>query len=588
MVDHPKTFHLITAAAVSLVLAGCGGSSSSSSDPEPTPPAPSSPTVTLSSSADSVTRGGKVTLTWSTQNAESCEASGDWSGSQATSGTAESGNLRKQSNTFTLTCSGGGQSDEKSVTVSTTDVTKPEVYAGFPVTLSGMTGDDSVSYRGQMARHVLREQLKATIKVPNQGYAGFAIFDSYYENPDDAVDYTPIIAPKSTDNFTFLETSNNELGTGKNLSGKVYDPEGYGDPIPGVAAEDAAKTMGWPGEPTAAEVMAEWRAYWGADQAGHVDGPNGADHVNMTTGYDYSQLVPKFLMGAVFYNQTVDKYLDEYMAADKKPNNEGYKSDSIYTGKEHSWDEAFGYFGAAAHYAELTAEQNYEIAKRGKNLSDAEAAALADKNGDGKVSLYTEYNSGPAYYASSFDKSGLSTYGADIVNAFLAGRTVIANAVDAEGNARVFTDAERTELMGYAATIQHNWEMVFAEAVFKYAGESYEEAEKLDSGAETDPSEYYKVWSELKGFMMALQYGGANSTMNKDKFMEIDALIGYGPVMPDGRQVSGSAPGTPPIPLVYEYFENQSLTDYMAKLQEVQVLIDDLYTLKVRLYDNRP
>ncbi|MFL2934380.1 MAG: DUF4856 domain-containing protein [Thalassobaculaceae bacterium] len=39
------------------------------------------------------------------------------------------------------------------------------------------------------------------------------------------------------------------------------------------------------------------------------------------------------------------------------------KKGKHYTGKEHSWDEAFGYFGAATHGLTLSAKQNYEIAK---------------------------------------------------------------------------------------------------------------------------------------------------------------------------------------------------------------------------------
>ena len=85
-------------------------------------------------------------------------------------------------------------------------------------------------------------------------------------------------------------------------------------------------------------------------------------------------------MGAVFYNQAVDNYLDEKMEAGTKPNDKPYKDGACYTGKEHSWDEAFGYWGAAAHSLLITPEQNYNIAKR-KDLD------AADYNGDGVVVL---------------------------------------------------------------------------------------------------------------------------------------------------------------------------------------------------------
>ncbi len=79
--------------------------------------APPAPTVTLTSSAPSVSSGGTVTLTWTSQNATSCAASGGWSGSQATSGTATSPVITGAT-TFTLTCSGGGGTTAQSVSVS--------------------------------------------------------------------------------------------------------------------------------------------------------------------------------------------------------------------------------------------------------------------------------------------------------------------------------------------------------------------------------------------------------------------------------------------------------------------------------------
>ena len=52
------------------------------------------------------------------------------------------------------------------------------------------------------------------------------------------------------------------------------------------------------------------------DKASSTDG--GFDPL---TGYNYPQLISKFMMGAVFYSQAVDNYLDEKLEADNKPNN---------------------------------------------------------------------------------------------------------------------------------------------------------------------------------------------------------------------------------------------------------------------------
>ena len=82
---------------------------------------PPPPSVTLTSSGTNVTSGTKVTLTWSTQNATSCAASGTgWSGTQPAQGSFTSAALTTQT-TFTLTCTGpGGNSQPQTVTVSIT------------------------------------------------------------------------------------------------------------------------------------------------------------------------------------------------------------------------------------------------------------------------------------------------------------------------------------------------------------------------------------------------------------------------------------------------------------------------------------
>lgn len=459
-------------------------------------------------------------------------------------------------------------------------LTQPTVYKGFPVTLDGATGDDSVAYQGQMARHVLRESLKSALGDPVQSTTAgvYAELNNYLKNPGNVLDNKAIYAPSGKDGFPLKETMNSELGTGRNLSGKLYDPSGSGDPIPGVSAADSAKTMGWPGDKTAAEVLDMWLMAVAKDHGANTDGET--DYYDMTHGYDYKQLVAKFLMGAVFYNQAVDKYLDENVSvAGVRDNDKPYVDGLHFTGKEHSWDEGFGYYGAAANYAELTPEQNYEVNKMGRNLSAADALKLADIDGDGKVSLYTEYTYGPAYYTASFDKDGKSTYGKDIMEGFLEGRTLIANATD-NGVARKLSDAERMQLVAIAGDIQRNWEAVFAEAVYKYAGLSHKYITNLENGTDTSPKSYYHLWSEMKGFMMALQYGGSNSLINAAKFKEIDALMGYGPVLVDGRQVNGiDSAGN------YTLSSGNTWTAYKANMISIQKKLDALYGLKAKQYE---
>jgi hypothetical protein len=78
------------------------------------------PTVTFTSSASSVSAGGTVTLTWSSQNAVSCTASGGtgWTGSQMTSGTLAV--VVSAAETLTLSCTGAGGTVAQSVTLAVT------------------------------------------------------------------------------------------------------------------------------------------------------------------------------------------------------------------------------------------------------------------------------------------------------------------------------------------------------------------------------------------------------------------------------------------------------------------------------------
>ena len=369
------------------------------------------------------------------------------------------------------------------------------IYGPYPITLKGYSGDktNSVKYTGQMARQVLHDSLKALVKTGDLNK-----MMAYY-NGEDGLE---IISPKSKDGFPIKQTMIAEIGSG-NLSGKMYK---------GAIA-------GWGGltGPETIEHMMQ--------KASEVEGgfdPN--------TGFDYTQLISKFAMGAVFYNQAVNNYLGKKMEIGQKPNSEPYKEGSYYTGKEHSWDEAFGYWGSAAHALTLSAEDNYNVAKK-KDL------ASADHNGDGVVDLYSEMTYAHAYYASSYDKGGKTDYLATVNQAFIDGRLVI---TDAGGRNLSFD--ERTEMLAARDTIRENWQKVIAESVFKYAGSTYKDLVALETimGANGDTTEafrkYAKHWGELKGFALALQCGPENLG---EAAVKMNRMMGFGPVLLNSSQVVG-------------------------------------------------
>ena len=423
-----------------------------------------------------------------------------------------------------------------------------ETYGPYPVTVKGYSGDktDSTSYTGQMARHVLQTSLKKLAGSGN-GEANpdlHAQMSAYYAGKDEG---RSILSPKSKDGFPIKQSAVDEISKGKNLKGKTYK----------------GAVTGWPGNMTGAEVTEFW--------IGKASGTSkGFDPL---TGLDYGQLISKFLMGAVFYNQAVDNYLDELLEADKKPNDKPYKEGKQYTGKEHAWDEAFGYFGAPAHALALDANQAYGISKRKPELLET-----ADHNGDGVVDLYREMTYGHAYYAADADKSG-TNYLHTITQAFIDGRKLLTTADGA-----ALTDAQRAQLKEIAGVIKSEWEKVIAEAAFKYAGSVYKDLQKLNTVVETGGDsakiyrDYGKHWGELKGFAMALQTSGRSLG---ETGVRLDRLVGYSPLLLGGSQISGiDSDGNYTMANT-----GMELGDYMVNMIKVQQVLDSHFGLAAKKND---
>ncbi len=422
---------------------------------------------------------------------------------------------------------------------------KTKMYSNFPVTEKSYSGSkkDSTSYTGQMARHVLHNSLK---KLAGKGNGNpnpdlKAKMLSYYAGKDKG---RKIIDPTSKGDFKIKQTMVDQISKGKDLKGKTYK---------GIV-------NGFPGQMTGPEIFE-----FLIDKASSSKG--GYDPL---TGYNYPQLISKFMMGAVFYSQAVNNYLDEKLEADNKPNNKPYKKGKHYTGKEHVWDEAFGYFGAPAHAMALSAKQAYGIAKK-KDMK------VADANGDGMVDLYTEMTYAHAYYAADSDKTG-TKYMYKIVGAFIKGRQLISDA-----NGAALTDQQRMKLMGYSKTIKTNWEKVIAEAAFKYAGSCYKDLEKLRTIVESNGNAskafatYAKHWGELKGFLMSLETSGRDLG---EPGVRMNRLVGYGPVLLGGGQVTGiNANGN------LQTGGNRSMGEYQVHMIKLQKLLGDTFTLKARKND---
>ena len=428
-----------------------------------------------------------------------------------------------------------------------------DLYAEFPITVKGYSGSKttSVSYGGQIARHLLHESLK---KLAGKGDGNpnsdlKTLMMTYYAEKDPG---RAIVAPTSNGEFEFLQSSVDEISKGKNLSGKTYK----------------GAVSAWPGNLTGAEVVEFWIDKASSAKKGY----------DIDNGYNYPQLISKFIMGAVLYNQIADNYLDEKLEADKKPNDKPYKDGAAYTGKEHSWDEGFGYFGAAVNTARLSAKDTYQVAKRGKKSDPASALALADYNHDGKVDYAKEMTYALAYYAAAYDRGGKTNYLHTINQAFLDGRHLITNA-----NGEKLSDAERSQLKGYADVVKSNLEKDLAESEFKYAGSSYKDLQNLqtalDSGGDTDKilHDYAKHWGELKGFSMSLQMGGKDLG---ETALRLNRLIGFGHVLANSSQVID-------VDSAGNYVKDQGsgLGEYSMHMLKVQKLMIDEFGVQARSND---
>ncbi len=113
------------------------------STPEPdkrNTPAPnkpnSAPSLSLSADANSVEQNTFTTIRWSSKNAISCKAFGNWTEKRTPSGSQKVGPLKKTTS-YMLTCSGAGGSSTKSVRINVLDKKEPSIIiAADPETVN--------------------------------------------------------------------------------------------------------------------------------------------------------------------------------------------------------------------------------------------------------------------------------------------------------------------------------------------------------------------------------------------------------------------------------------------------------------------
>lgn len=124
-------FKNISLSLISIIfIAACGGGGGGSSTEPTTPITPTNPSITsFNSSSTSIFEGESITLNWSSANANSCSASGDWSGTKSANGNETLQLASVKTYTFTLTCSGasGTTNAVSSVSVEVNAIPNPTI-----------------------------------------------------------------------------------------------------------------------------------------------------------------------------------------------------------------------------------------------------------------------------------------------------------------------------------------------------------------------------------------------------------------------------------------------------------------------------
>ncbi len=144
-------------------------------------------------------------------------------------------------------------------------------------------------------------------------------------------------------------------------------------------------------------------------------------------GREFTQLIEKGLMGAVFYNQIFNVYLSEARIGDDVENTELAEGKN-YTSMEHHWDEAFGYWNPPLDFTSPWPNERRNELRFWSNYSN-----VVD-NVDGNGNLGTNKV---------------------IMDAFLAGRTAIVNNDPQTKNQQRDILYEQLDMVAAATTVHY-------------------------------------------------------------------------------------------------------------------------------------
>ena len=379
-------------------------------------------------------------------------------------------------------------------------------------------GESSVAYVGQAARHLLIRELTARIgRIDDDRLTGRSadglkasfVFVYDFKTESGASPEEPI----TIDAFgtPLVQQTIGEIGLAS-LRDKTRDHD----------LNDASPVIGWKDDDASASAVAEDMIddLVGAlveRQTAIPQGPSGepitAAWVS-AEGIDYQALLGTYLHGAVAFSQSADDYID-----DDTPG-KGLLADNLvpvegkpYTDLEHTWDEAFGYFGAARSYGTQDLDEN--------------SRGFVDVDGDGKANWLVEVNFGYSRDAAALDAESVTStaFGKEAFAAFLAGRQLITSADGA------LSASQLEALRGFRDVAEQRWEKAIAASCIRSTN-ALLRALETDGGA-AGFIERARWWSTLKGELLTLQFNPRSPLLRQGDvdYAAAHNLVGDAPVI---------------------------------------------------------
>ncbi len=420
-----------------------------------------------------------------------------------------------------------------------------------------LQGESSVNYQGQVMRNLLITDQKGAFyslaysEQKNQASVAMDLLDSYY------------LYDSTKDGGSFIEMKLvNEQGVAQSAPWEGFE---YSAVYPGsinlkskMAGVDNplrhGKMLGWNSEKLGGllvdrdgdgtlvpvelfETMLEAVANNAAASQTHFMAPNGTlaeqkveAAAVLPEGLDLAQLSQKFLHSAVSFSQATGDYLSDDLGE------KGFNGDNTtllpnrtYTDLQHSWDEAFGYFGAARNYLEysdtqILSEFSLDAYTSEEVIDPSNGSVLyidALVGGDFEYSISSEKNMGLSVNAAKRDAgaiSGKEDFTLKTMSAFLKGRQLVQER----------PNGYLPYAQAHAVLALHEWERVIAASVIHYINELSGDLQSYGT-EDFNFVDMAKHFSEMKGFAFAFQFN-PRSVMSVQDFAKLHQQLGDRPV----------------------------------------------------------